>query len=205
MTDTYTQEIKTYSKSNHIYFCVRYFESKDILNFCRHLFMAIMDRSNRVSFGQTPVVVVIHELTGWNKTVIKRNIAKLVSLGEIEKIGHNQIVFNDLIANRVRMVKSHNGYKGAQPQYSKGGHSLAEKLSKMIKTEQREESEMTKILKQLDNQTKQFEEERKAAAERYEKLTAQIQFIMDKFVPEKEKEQVAEIFQIDDFRKKVSK
>ncbi len=182
---------------NHVYLCARAFESKDILNFCRHLFMAIMDKSNMVAFNGTSVTAVVHALTKWDKTSIERNIKRLKDFGEIEKIGHNKIIYNDLVANRCKIVTNHNGYNGAQPAYSQAMLHIAEQINKLIKNEMREESDMTKILKQLDsasrrletqsaqleNQNVQLENQNK----HLESLNAKIQSFIDKFVPEQEK------------------
>lgn len=161
---------------NHVYLCGRAFESKDILNFCRHLFMAIMDRSNVVAFNGTSVNAVVQALTNWEKQAIERTIRRLKDFGEIEKIGHNKIIYNDLVANRAKIVTNHNGYNGTQPVYSQAMLHIAEQINKLIKNEMREESEMTKILKQLEAQNAQLES-----------LNAKIQSFIEKFVPEQEK------------------
>ena len=169
MTMIHTQEIKRFTKMNHVYLCGRAFESKDILNFCRHLFMAIMDKSNVVAFNGTSVTSVVHALTNWDKTSIERNIKRLKDFGEIEKIGHNKIIYNDLVANRAKIVTNHNGYNGTQPVYSQAMLHIAEQINKLIKNEMREESEMTKILKKMEK-----------LEEQNNKITQALDFLMSK-------------------------
>lgn len=182
---------------NHTYLCARAFESKDILNFCRHLFMAIMDKSNMVAFNGTSVTSVVQALTNWEKQAIERTIRRLKDFGEIQKIGHNKIIYNDLVANRCKIVTNHNGYNGAQPAYSQAMLHIAEQINKLIKNEMREESDMTKILKQLDSTSRQLDNASKrldaqnmqldAQNMQLESLNAKIQSFIDKFVPEQEK------------------
>lgn len=168
MVKTYAQHISRFCKIAHLHYCVIYREDNDITNFLRHFFFAVMDRQNVIEFHKTPVVTVIHELTGWKKESIKKALHKMKVDVEIKKIGHNKVIFSRIIANRVKIGRKYSGDEFESPKYSEENLRLIQEIQRLIKHEDiicEDNEEMKQVLKKLDDQSMELADHRSKLAD----------------------------------------
>lgn len=159
MSDRYTQEILRYAKTNHFYFCARAYSTKDLRNFIRQFFFLMMNRSNVVQF-ETSANKVIQQLTGWPSQSITNALKQMLADGEIHRMNQKTYIVNDLIANRVKVVKNHNGYPGKQPVFTSDELRVIADIQRLIKNElDHGAADMKKLLNKLDEQSDQLKKQ----------------------------------------------
>jgi len=93
------QQIKRYTKLNHIHFCAVALKAKDIQNFVRHFLFHINNPKNEPQCVETLLSTIV-SLTGWCAKAISNSITRLVSEGEFERVSSHIIRLNHDIANQ---------------------------------------------------------------------------------------------------------
>jgi hypothetical protein len=159
MQGFFDQPIKRFVKIHHVVYCAIAYVEKDVENFIRHFFFAVMDRKNTITF-QTAIATVIHELTGWEIRNINKTIQRMVKQKELVRRGYKQIQYNPNFANRVIVLSfSRLGYDGEDVSLSQEQLHIITEINRLIQNmpqdriqteEDIRDEEMSALLKQMD-------------------------------------------------------
>lgn len=172
----YSQPITRFAKMNHLIYCAIAYVEGDVEDFCRHFFMATMDRKNRIIF-KSAIATVIQRLTGWEIRNINKTLQKMFKRNELVRNGYKEIIFNPLYANRVIVYDQFRlGYDGEDPIFSDAQLNLIGEINRLVRempkiTHTEETEEMSALLKKMEEMEEKFQK-------KFDQQTKILEFLM---------------------------